>query len=277
MKRFAAKSGVSSPLPRILILGYGNPGRQDDGLGPAFVNKVNSLNLPHVSVDADYQLNIEDGATIADYDIVVFVDAAKDIAEPYTMSPLAASDKITFTSHTVSPDSILAICEDHFGARPEAYVMAIRGYEYEFQEGLTPRAEENMNAAMTYLKSRIQQWKEQVMDTARTLKKTVLTIDDDPDIRAALAASGEDGIKTTERINPDAVIVDLMMEAVDSGSTVVKKLKEQGFMGPIYMLSSAGDTVRFNIDSDELGLAGIFQKPVDPREIVNTIKVKLGM
>ncbi|HNR30439.1 MAG TPA: response regulator [Candidatus Hydrogenedentes bacterium] len=120
------------------------------------------------------------------------------------------------------------------------------------------------------------------------MEKTILTIDDDPDVRAALrvvleaegfsvgeAANGEEGLKVAERIRPDAVIVDLMMENVDSGSWLAQKLKEIGFRGPVYMLSSAGDTVRYNIDTRDLGLAGIFQKPIDPTTLVATLKAKL--
>lgn len=122
----------------------------------------------------------------------------------------------------------------------------------------------------------------------QTRKMTILTIDDDPDIRAALrivlenagysvgeAANGEEGLKIAERIQPDAIIVDLMMEEVDSGSTVAQKLKESGYRQPIYMLSSAGDTVRYNLDAREMGLAGIFQKPIDPKTLITTLDNKL--
>jgi DNA-binding response OmpR family regulator len=115
-----------------------------------------------------------------------------------------------------------------------------------------------------------------------------LTIDDDPDIRAALrmvlesegfsvgeAATGEEGVKIAGRIKPDAIIIDLMMESVDSGSVAAQKLKDNGYGGPIYMLSSAGDTVRYNLDARELGLAGIFQKPIDPKTLVTTLRSKL--
>ena len=54
-----------------------------------------------------------------------------------------------------------------------------------------------------------------------------------------------------------------------------KKLKEEGFDGPIYLLSSAGDTVRYNIDTEELGLSGIFQKPIDHKVLINTLKKQL--
>ena len=126
------------------------------------------------------------------------------------------------------------------------------------------------------------------MDSKSSKKKTILTIDDDPDIRATLriilesegfsvgeAANSQEALKIAERINPDAIIVDLMMEDVDSGSIVAQKLKEQNYQGPVYMLSAAGDTVKYNIDTRELGLAGVFQKPIDPSMLVKTLKRKL--
>ncbi|MBX3177458.1 MAG: response regulator [Candidatus Hydrogenedentes bacterium] len=125
------------------------------------------------------------------------------------------------------------------------------------------------------------------MDAARHTK-TILTIDDDADIRAALrvvlqaegfsvgeAASGEEGLKVAKSIQPDAIVVDLMMEKVDTGQQVVKALRESGYDRPIYLLSAAGDTVRYNIDPRALGLSGIFQKPIDPKSLVETLKAKL--
>jgi DNA-binding response OmpR family regulator len=118
--------------------------------------------------------------------------------------------------------------------------------------------------------------------------KTILIIDDDSDLRAAMrivleasgftvgeAANGEEGFKVADRVKPDAVIVDLMMETVDAGSKVSTKLKESGFKGPIFLLSAAGDTVRYNIDPRELGLAGIFQKPIDHKVLITTLKKQL--
>ena len=127
------------------------------------------------------------------------------------------------------------------------------------------------------------------MDTGERRKLTILTIDDDADIRAALrvvlqaegftvgeAANGEEGLKVAQQIQPDAVIVDLMMEKVDSGERVARGLRESGYDRPIYLLSSAGDTVRYNIDARALGLSGIFQKPIDARNLADVLKAKLA-
>ena len=274
--------------PRILVLGYGNPGRQDDGLGPAVAAAIEKWAPAGVTVDADYQLNIEDSAAAAEHDVVIFVDASVSGPEPFAMERIEPAAEISFSSHYVSPGSVLAACAEHFGARPEAWVLGIRGYAFEFVEGLTPKAQDNFEAATAFIETWIKAWKERHMEKGSTHKRTILAIDDDPDIRGAMrvfleaagyvvgeASTGEEGIRTAERIKPDAIIVDLMMETVDAGSVVARTLKDSGYEGPIYLLSSAGDTVRYNIDARELGLAGIFQKPIDPKVLVTTLKTRL--
>lgn len=269
----------------ILIYGYGNPGRQDDGLGPAVAEAIEKDGIPGVDSDANYQLNVEDAAEIAEFEKVIFVDASKNQDSELSFKKLEAAQEIAFTSHSVSPQSVLAICEEHFGKSPEVWLLGVRGYSFEMLEGLTPQGTKNLNDAVAFVRTLIRTWRKQRMEKSHT--KTILVIDDDPDIRAALrmvlegedfsvgeASTGEEGLKIAERIKPDAIIVDLMMETVDAGSNVAQKLKEDGYSGPIYLLSAAGDTVRYNIDARELGLSGIFQKPIDPKTLVTTLKAK---
>lgn len=277
------------PEKRMVVLGYGNPGRRDDGLGPAMAEALEALHIPGVTVEEAYQLNIEDAATLAEYDAALFVDATTVGAGPYELSPTRAAQCVSFTSHAVEPESVLAICEEHFDAAPESWTLAIRGYDFSLGEGLTPRANENLEKALTSVQAHIGTWRTRRMDSGKTRKKTVLTIDDDADIRAALrvvlqaegflvgeASNGEEGLKIAQDIQPDAVLVDLMMEKVDSGQRVTRALRDSGYDRPIYLLSSAGDTVRYNVDAPNLGLSGIFQKPIDPKRLVDTLKVKLG-
>jgi hydrogenase maturation protease len=140
---------------RILILGYGNPGRQDDGLGPAAVAEIETMGLPNLTAFDNYQLNIEDAMDVAAHDSVWFVDAAKTGPSPYSVRPLSPSSAIEFTSHIVSPETVLAIARRIYGASPPAYLLAIRGYEFEFVEALTPAARHNLHAALAMLVNRI--------------------------------------------------------------------------------------------------------------------------
>jgi len=120
-------------------------------------------------------------------------------------------------------------------------------------------------------------------------KKTILYVDDDPDyldtVRTILEANGyemveartaEEGIHHFKETRPDLVIVDLMMEEVDSGTSLVKELKLAGADVPIYMLSSVGDNLNLTTDFTALGLDGVFQKPIDPDTLLTVLKVKLG-
>ena len=93
---------------RVLVLGYGNPGRQDDGLGPAAAEAIARLAWPGVSVQDNYQLVIEDAADIAEHDVVWFVYAARSGDAPYEIRPLAAVPHLEFTSHLLRPEALLA-------------------------------------------------------------------------------------------------------------------------------------------------------------------------
>ena len=141
--------------PRVLVLGYGNPGRQDDGLGPAAAAEIGKLDWPGVTACDNYQLVIEDAVEISEHDVVWFVDAARSGAEPYEVRPLSPAADIAFTSHLVKPEALLAIADLYYGKSPEAYLVGIRGYEFEFLEGLTDRARANLAQAMMLIRRRI--------------------------------------------------------------------------------------------------------------------------
>ncbi len=145
-------------MKKILVYGYGNPGRQDDGLGARFTELfekwVQEQKHNNISVDCNYQLNIEDSAYIAEYDLVVFVDASiVEEVENYKLEPAKPDDAtIEFTMHAVSVSYVVDLCQKIYGKTPEAYVLHIKAYEFDFIEELTPKAAENMIEAFDFLK-----------------------------------------------------------------------------------------------------------------------------
>lgn len=144
-------------LPKILVYGYGNPGRQDDGLGVMLAEEIarwsDTLQLKHVDTDSNYQLNIEDAAGLGNYDIVVFADASLEEMPHFRLEPLKPSALNEFTMHAVSPAFILHLCHEMFHNEPSAYVLHIRGYAWEFMEKMTDGAMENLARAAAYMKS----------------------------------------------------------------------------------------------------------------------------
>jgi hydrogenase maturation protease len=148
-------SALGAGQPRILVLGYGNPGRQDDGLGPAVAAGIDGLGWANVTAYDNYQLTIEDALDVAAHEIVWFVDAAKTGPTPYVVQGLSPAATIEFTSHIVRPEAVLAIARQCYGAAPQAFLLAVRGYGFEFVEALTPAAADNLNAALAMLTERI--------------------------------------------------------------------------------------------------------------------------
>ncbi len=138
---------------RILVIGYGNPGRLDDGLGPALAKAVAELELPGVDTDSDYQLTVDDAADVADYDLVIFADADETGPEPFWQKRLEqGSARPTFSTHHVNPAGVMALAKDLFDAEPECWLLGIRGYEFNaFGEGLSQGAQDNLGAALAQL------------------------------------------------------------------------------------------------------------------------------
>ncbi len=119
-------------------------------------------------------------------------------------------------------------------------------------------------------------------------RHVILCVDDDQDfldvLRVILGAHGylmeeaqsaEAGLRKYKETKPDLIIVDLMMEEIDSGTGLVKELRLLGNTAPIYMLSSAGDQLYMATSYSDLGLDGVFQKPIQPNTLLATLKEKL--
>ncbi len=70
-------------------------------------------------------------------------------------SALEPSRDIAFTTHELSPAAVLALCEELYGKRPLAWTLAIRGYAWDLDEGLSPRAEINLSAALAFILGRL--------------------------------------------------------------------------------------------------------------------------
>ena len=144
-----------NPDPETLVLGWGNPGRGDDGLGPESVQAIEKMDLPGLAVDSDYQLQVEDGAEVARYRRVVFVDADRCGVEPFRLGRLYPQDGgMSFSTHSVTPGAVLALARDLFKVEPEAWLLGICGYDFdEFDEQLSDRARSNMDQAVRYLQA----------------------------------------------------------------------------------------------------------------------------
>jgi hydrogenase maturation protease len=139
---------------RVLVIGFGNPSRADDGLGPSVAARIEALRLPDVDIEIDYQLSIEHSEQVARYDMVIFVDADVSAPAPFHLRRISPDHDPSFTSHSVSPAGILALAQACFGRAPEAWLLGIRPVDIEtFAEGLTEEGERNQSAALEAIRA----------------------------------------------------------------------------------------------------------------------------
>jgi len=143
--------------PKILIYGFGNPGRQDDGLGNAFIEAMNhwirEKKIPGVELESNYQLNIEDAYAISDKDMVIFVDAStEEDVRDFIVTPVPATTAtVGFTTHTVSPALVVELCSELFKTKPASYLLHIKGYQWGYGEAITSGAKRNLHSALLFL------------------------------------------------------------------------------------------------------------------------------
>ena len=118
----------------------------------------------------------------------------------------------------------------------------------------------------------------------------VVHIDDDPDIRMVISAiltkegyevaSFEESTHALESMGdppPDMVILDVMMEDVDSGLQSYNSIREQYPQVPVMFLTSLGEQVRPFFDNlPNVSDAWIMEKPVDAERLLSGIRSRIG-
>ena len=138
-----------------LIIGIGNPSRGDDAIGPLAIERLEALELPGAELLTDFQLQVEHALDLLGRREVVFIDAAASGAAPFSFAPAAAEADASATSHALSPAAVLAaflrVTDDPL---PPAFVLAVRGYEFELGAPMSAAAARNLDAALEMLVSR---------------------------------------------------------------------------------------------------------------------------
>jgi hydrogenase maturation protease len=134
-----------------LLIAIGNSGRQDDGLGWAFAERLEESDRFKGTIEYRYQLQIEDADLISQFQQVIFVDATRT-SEPegFAFYPCEARGGYSFSTHALQPEQICFLSQELFPKQPQAWVLAISGNEWELQEGLTSFAGNNLKAAQAF-------------------------------------------------------------------------------------------------------------------------------
>jgi len=135
-------------MKKLLLFAYGNPGRGDDALGPELIGRIAPLQFAGVECQNDMQLQVEHVTDLAECDQVLFIDADMSCAEPFDFSEIRAVKDDSYSSHAMNPTALLYAYRQVYGRdAPPAYLLRIRGYDFELGDPLGDRAAANLEAA----------------------------------------------------------------------------------------------------------------------------------
>ena len=137
----------------LLVIGYGNTLRGDDGVGVRVAEAVEALKLPGVRTFTCQQLSPEHAEMISQAERIVFVDAAVDAPKEVQLRELVPGETTQLMAHAADPRTMLALARDVFGHAPKAWWLTIPAVNLEFGETLTPDAQRGFTDAINKVKS----------------------------------------------------------------------------------------------------------------------------
>ncbi len=137
----------------LLVIGYGNTLRSDDGVGPRVVEAVALLKLPNVETLACDLLTPELTDPISRAHQVIFVDAAVDAPRAVQLRPLVPAESSQIMAHAADPRTMLALARDVFGHAPRAWWLTIPIENTAIGEQLSPFANAGLAAAVEKIRT----------------------------------------------------------------------------------------------------------------------------
>jgi len=151
---------------KVVIIGYGNPLRGDDGVGCLAAGELAALFPgPYVDVICCHQLTPELAETCSEAELAVFIDAAygptpgeitcvQVTAETTTAdSPTTASPLPLSFSHHLTPTTLLTMAQQLYGKVPAAYVLSIVGQSFAPGDQLSPPVQDNFPQLISQVKA----------------------------------------------------------------------------------------------------------------------------
>lgn len=145
---------MTAPL---VIFAVGNPSRGDDAIGPLLCARLadwldDEGLIGEVELIEDFQLNIEHVLDLPGRQLALFIDAGERTPAPFTFRRIAAVPGLAHSTHALPPESVLQVYRQTEGcAAPPAFVLCVRGEEFELGAAPSAAAENHIDAAFGLL------------------------------------------------------------------------------------------------------------------------------
>ena len=124
------------PTP-ILMIGYGNSLRSDDGVGRYLVEIIEQQQLTSVKTISVHQLTPELVVEMANSKAVIFIDATACLSFEITVQMIEPIKKITRLGHTSNPESLLSLCQKLYNKSPASWLITIPTNNFDLGENFS--------------------------------------------------------------------------------------------------------------------------------------------
>lgn len=136
---------------------WGNPSRGDDAIGPILHQIIElfieQFSLKQIQLIEDFQLQPEHICDISGDACIIFIDASCQGDAPYQITEVHAAENIGYSSHALSPSALLTLYQQtQHKPSPPAFMVSVRGYNFDLGAPLSKQAEENIELVMQFLK-----------------------------------------------------------------------------------------------------------------------------
>jgi hydrogenase maturation protease len=158
MRRERQSVSISEPRPAsrsqraeraaLLVIGYGNELRSDDGVGARVAATVAEWRMPGVHAIVCHQLTPELAEPIAAADSVVFVDASLNGEISVGLCKIEPTVAAETMAHAANPWALLCLAETLFCHCPSAYWLTIPIDNVAFGNKFSPLAEVGFQIAL---------------------------------------------------------------------------------------------------------------------------------
>jgi hydrogenase maturation protease len=140
------------PLVRLVVFGWGNVSRGDDGAGPLLLSRIDEARWRDAVTIEDWQLQLEHALDLEGADLALFLDAGTGTPAPFAFREIFSRRGMTHTSHALPPESVLAVYTEVTGKTPPpAFLLCVRGDSFELGDDLSEDVSERCEIAWAFL------------------------------------------------------------------------------------------------------------------------------
>lgn len=148
----------------VLIFAIGNESRGDDALAPLLLRRIEQwlqtagLDEANFELLEVFQLQIENTLDMQRRELILFMDAGMATPAPFSFARAEATATPNLFSHALTPESLLALyARIHRQAAPAAFILCLRGEQFELGAALSPTATARMKQTLSFVQGLLQQ------------------------------------------------------------------------------------------------------------------------